>query len=55
MEKELLFQSTDCRAQAHWLWYTGLVALLCVGSSGTRDSTHVPCMGRWIFNHCKVK
>ena len=35
MVEELFFQSTDSRAQAHWLWYTGLVALPRVGSSGT--------------------
>ena len=28
-----------------------LVALWHVGSSQTRDQTHVPCIGRWILNH----
>ena len=28
------------------LWRTGLVALQQVGSSQTRDRTHVPCIGR---------
>ena len=38
------------RAQAQQ-WYMGLVALWHVGSSRTRDRTHVPCIGRWILNH----
>ena len=29
----------------------GLVAPRYVGSSWTRDGTHVPCIGRWILNH----
>ena len=28
-----------------------LVALRHMGSSWTRDRTHVPCIGRWILNH----
>ena len=39
-------------AQAQQLWLTGLVALRHVGSSQTRDQTHVPCIGRQILNHC---
>ena len=39
------------RAQAQDLWHTGLIALHHVGSSRTRDRTHVPCIGRWILNH----
>ena len=31
-------------------WHTGLVALRHVGSSPTRDWTHVPCIGRWTLN-----
>ena len=31
---------------------TGSVALRHVGSSQTRDRTHVPCIGRWILTHC---
>ena len=45
-----------CRALA--LWQKGsvvvsvdLIALWPVGSSWTRDLTHVPCVGRWILNH----
>ena len=34
------------------MWHTGLVALQHVGSSGTRAQTCVPCIGRWILNHC---
>ena len=26
-----------------------------MGSSRTRDQTHVPCTGRWILNHCATK
>ena len=45
-----------CRTQAlgsraQWLWRTGFVAPWHVGSSQTRDRTHVPCLGRWILNH----
>ena len=43
------------RAQAQWLWRTGLVAQWHVGSSRTRARTHVPCTGRWILNHCTTK
>ena len=43
------------RVQAQQLWYTGLVALQHVRSSQTRALTHVPCVGRWIFNHCTTR
>ena len=33
------------------LWSTGLVFLLHLGSSETRNQTHVPCTSRWIPNH----
>ena len=26
-----------------------------VESSWTRDRTHVPCIGRWILNHCTTR
>ena len=39
------------RAQATQLWRTGLVAPQHVGSSWTRDWTHVSCIGRWILYH----
>ena len=29
----------------------GLLTPFHVGSSWTRDRTHVPCIGRWILNH----
>ena len=32
-----------------------LVALQHVGSSRTRDWTCVPCIGRWILNHCTTR
>ena len=35
---------------AEWLWCTGLVASQLMGSSQTRDWTHVSFIGRWIFN-----
>ena len=35
--------------------HTGLVALRHVGSSQTRDQTRVPCIGRWILNHCATR
>ena len=37
-------------AQAQ-LWCMGVVVPCHVGSSWTRDRTHVPCTGRWILNH----
>ena len=44
-------QSMGSRLWAQWLWYTGLVAPLHVGSSWTRDWTHVSCTGRRILYH----
>ena len=32
------------------LWRLGLAALQHVGSSQTRDQTHVCCISRWILN-----
>ena len=43
------------RVQAQQLWHTGLVAPQHVGSSQTRDRTHVPCIGRRILNHCATR
>ena len=43
------------RAQAQYLWHTGLVALWHVGSSRTRARTRVPCIGRRILNHCTTR
>ena len=40
------------RAQVQQLWCMGLVAPRHVGSSWTRARTRVPCIGRWILNHC---
>ena len=34
------------------MWRTGLVAPRHVGSSRTRARTRVPCIGRWVLNHC---
>ena len=39
------------RAQAQWLWRTGLVALLHVESSRSWDQTCVPFIGGLILNH----
>ena len=50
-----LFWSTGSREQAQQLWRTGLVAPQHVGSSWTRAQTRVPCMGRWILNHCATR
>ena len=36
---------------AQYLWCMGLVAPCHVGSSPTRDGTHVPCIARWVLNH----
>ena len=46
---------SDSRAQAQQLWCTGLVAPRHVGSSRTRARTHVPCIDRWILNHCATR
>ena len=43
------------RAQAQQLCCTTLVAPQHVGSSRTRARTHVPCIGRWILNHCATR
>ena len=43
------------RAQAQYLRRMGLAASLHVGSSWTRARTHVPCIGRWILNHCATR
>ena len=37
-------------ARTQLLWHTGSVALRHVGSSQTRDRTHVPCLGKWILS-----
>ena len=37
------------------MWCPGLVAPWHVGSSWTRVRTHVPCIGRWILNHCATR
>ena len=39
------------RAQTQPLWCMGLVAPWHVGSSRTRDLTHVSCIGKWILYH----
>ena len=46
---------TGSRAQAQQLRRTGLVAPWHVGSSWTRARTPVPCIGRWILNHCATR
>ena len=46
---------TGSRAQAQQLWRTGLVAPWHVESSQTRARTCVPCIGRWILNHCATR
>ena len=38
-------------AQAQWLWGTGSVAPWRVGSSQTRDGTHVCCISSQILSH----
>ena len=38
-------------AQAQQLWCMGLGGLEHVGSSWTKDQTHVLCIGRWVLNH----
>ena len=43
------------RAQAQYLWLTGLIAPQPVGSSWTTDRTPVSCVGRQILNHWTTK
>ena len=40
---------SSCGSQ--YLWHTGLAALRHLGSSWTRDRTHVSCIGRQILYH----
>ena len=51
----LVLQRAGSRAQAQWLWRTGFVAPWHVGSSRTRARTRVPCIDRWILNHCTTR
>ena len=46
---------SSCGTQAQQLWHTDLVAPRHVGSSRARAQTHVPCIGRWILNHCATR
>ena len=45
----LLLQVWGSRASGLSTWS---VALWHGGPSWTRDQTHVPCIGRWVLNHC---
>ena len=51
----LWLQSTGSRMKAQYLWSIGLVALWHVGSSRTRDRTHVSCLGRQILIHSAIR
>ena len=46
---------SSCGTWAQQLRRTGLVAPQHVGSSQTRDGTHVPCIGWRILNHCATR
>ena len=51
---EMGSRSMGFRSWSMWaqkLWYTGLADPCHVGSSWTRNQTHVPCLGRWILYH----
>ena len=50
-----LLWSMGFRAQAQRLRHTGFVIPWHVGSSQTRDQTHVPCVDRWIPMHCATR
>ena len=43
--------SQTLQKKAKYLWHTGLVALQHVGSSWTRNRTHVSCTCRQILHH----
>ena len=45
-----LLLSSVSRVRAKYLWHSGLVLSRLVGSSQTRDRTHVSCIGRRILN-----
>ena len=47
--------SVGSRPRLQYLCRVGLVAPQHAGSSGTRDQTHVLCMGRQIPNHWTTK
>ena len=50
----LVTAARGLRSGSSWaqqLWCPGLVALRHVGSSPTRDRTHVSCIGRQILHH----
>ena len=46
-------QALEHRLSSCQAW--GFVALQHVGSSWTRDQTHVPCIGRWNPTHCTTE
>ena len=46
-----LLWSTGCRLMASIVVVHGLSSSTPVGSSGTRNQTHVSCIGRWSLNH----
>ena len=46
---------SSCGTRAQQLWCMGLVVPGHVGSSRTRARTCVPCIGRWILNHCATR
>ena len=47
-------QPPGSRATQKW-WHTGLAALWHVGSSWTRDQTHVSCTGRQNLHHSATR
>ena len=46
---------SSCGMRAQKLWLTGPVVPRHVGSSRTRARIRVPCIGRWILNHCATR
>ena len=46
---------SSCGTRTQLLWRMGLVAPRHVGYSRTRVRTCVPCIGRWILNHCATR
>ena len=42
---------SDSRAQVQQSWYTCLAVPQPVGTSQTRDQTHIACMTKWILKH----
>ena len=55
LSRPLLLRSTGSRRAGSVIVAHGPVAPRHVGSSQTRARTCVPCIGRWVLNHCATR